>query len=579
MKNKVFMVGMIIMVMMLAQFSMLIGSVKAETITGSDGDVSWSFDSESGILTFSGSGEITGNWRTEIDLFEEKVNKVVIQNGITTLGQFAFQNCKSMKSIDIPNSVEVIEGNAFVDCESLTSITIPDKIGEESEGFISSWFVNCKSLENVDVSSNNKYYSSVDGVVYNKDKTKLIYYPWNKSNTSYKILEGVTSIGEAAFADCEKLTSIDIPNSVSNIETDAFIGCVGITSIKIPNGVKSVEPYTFCGCQSLTYIEIPNSVTIIGDDAFWDCDSLKEVKIPNSVTSIGNGAFLSCDNLTKMEVPNSVTTIGRMAFTACENLKEIKISNSVTSIGVGAFGDCKSLTYIQIPNSVINIGESAFANCLNLTKIAIPSSVTSIGDNAFAYCDNLTIYCKSNSDAQKYAEENNINYVIDDNAPTITALKQEDKYINITATDNNGVGLAYEAYSLDNKNWSSSNKIAVEKSGTYTVYVRDMLDNTATETIDVVIIEDSNKSGKDDNASGKNENGDADKTTNSETDEPKKSDIKTSTETTNVEKNTEDKTQAKTVIPQAGATFPVIIFTAISIIGFVCYKKFKKINY
>ena len=182
-------------------------------------------------------------------------------------------------------------------------------------------------------------------------------------------------------------------------------------------------------------------------------------------------------------------------------------------------------------------------------------------------------YCTSNSTALEYAKENDLPYVIDDNAPTITGVIQDGEYIEISATDNNGVGLEDEAYSLDNKSWSSSNKLAVEKSGTYTVYVRDMLGNTATETIDVVIIEDSNKSGKDDNASGENENGDGDKTTNSETDEPEKS-----TESTNTEKS-EDKTLAKTVIPQAGATFPIIILTAISIIGFVGYKKFKKINY
>lgn len=178
----------------------------------------------------------------------------------------------------------------------------------------------------------------------------------------------------------------------------------------------------------------------------------------------------------------------------------------------------------------------------------------SIENSVFNKNDNLTIYCKSDSTAKTYAVQNEINYILDDDAPTITALKQEDKYINITATDNNGVGLADEAYSLDNKNWSSINKLAVEKSGTYTVYVRDMLDNTATETIDVVIIEDSNKSGKDDNASGENENGDGDKTT-------------------------KDKTQAKTVIPQAGATFPIIALIVVSVIGFVGYKKFKKVNY
>ena len=256
--------------------------------------------------------------------------------------------------------------------------------------------------------------------------------------------------------------------------------------------------------------------------------------------------------LTNIEIPNSIEKIGRFAFTDTYSLNEIIIPESVTEVEMGAFSSCE-----------------------NLNKVVILNNVMSIENSAFNKNDNLTIYCKSDSTAKTYAVQNEINYILDDDAPTITALKQEDKYINITATDNNGVGLADEAYSLDNKNWSSSNKLAVEKSGTYTVYVRDMLGNTATKTIDVVIaeIDDSNKSGKDDNSSGEKENGDADKTTNSETEEHKKSDIKTSTETT------KDKTQAKTVIPQAGATFPIIILTAISIICFVVYKKFKKINY
>ena len=517
MKNKVCMVVIIITVLMLAQFSMLIGCVNAETVTGSDGDVSWSFDSESGTLIFSGSGTITGDWRFEIDSFEEKVKKVVIQNGITTLEQFAFQNCKSIESIDIPNSVEVIEGNAFADCEGLTSITIPDKIGKESEEYISSWFINCESLENVKVSSNNDSYTSIDGVLYNKSKTKLIYYPINKADTSYKIIEGVTSIGDGAFVRCRNLVNIEIPNSVTIIGNSAFSGC-RMTDFKIPNGVTSIEEYAFFYCQDLANIEIPSSVKSIGTDA----------------------------------------------FASCKNLKKVKISNGITSIGDNAFANCPSLTEIVIPHSVTTIGQNAFVQCENLTKAVIQNNETSISYPAFKGSDNLTIYCKSKSKAKQYAEENDIKYVIDDDAPTITTVKQEDKFINITATDNNGVGLADEAYSLDNKNWSSSNKLAVEKSGTYTVYVRDMLGNTGTKTIDVVIIEDSNKSDKDDKVSDGKENENNDKTL---------------IETSNVEKNTEDKTQAKTVIPQAGTTFSIIILTAISIIGFVGYKKFKKIKY
>ena len=153
------------------------------------------------------------------------------------------------------------------------------------------------------------------------------------------------------------------------------------------------------------------------------------------------------------------------------------------SIGDNAFWNCDKLTSITIPDSVTSIGDRAFDNCDNLTSITIPDSVTSIGDRAFDYCNNLTIYCQSNSTAETYAIDNKIDYVIDDDEPTVK-LALDNSYIVVTASDS-GVGLADEAYSIDGTNWYESNKIAVDKSGEYTVYVRDKLGNTNQEKITV----------------------------------------------------------------------------------------------
>ena len=240
----------------------------------------------------------------------------------------------------------------------------------------------------------------------------------------------VTNIGENAFALCEGLTSITIPNSVTNIGDVAFINCAGLTSITIPNSVTSIGDCAFGSCYGLTSVTIPNSVTTIGELTFYRCSSLTSITIPNSVTSIGNSAFSGCRGLNSMTVesenttydsrdnchaiietanntliagckntiiPNSVTSIGKSAFSGCSGLTSITIPNSVTSIGDQAFIDCFGLTSITIPNSVTSIGRAAFEHCSGLTSVTIGNSVTSIGESAFSLCYSLTSITIPNS--------------------------------------------------------------------------------------------------------------------------------------------------------------------------------------
>ena len=204
------------------------------------------------------------------------------------------------------------------------------------------------------------------------------------------IPNSVTSIGENAFEFCSRLTNVNIPNSVTSIESEAFFCCSSLTSVTIPNSVTSIGEYAFSGCSSLTSVNIPNSVTSIGNYAFFECSSLTSVNIPDSVTSIGNDAFLRCSSLTSVNIPNSVTSIGGCAFSGCSSLTSVRIPDSVMSIGEGAFCACSSLTSVTIPNSVTSIGNDAFWNCSSLTSVSIPDSVTSIGDTAFYGCSSLT---------------------------------------------------------------------------------------------------------------------------------------------------------------------------------------------
>jgi uncharacterized protein YjdB len=296
--------------------------------SGTIGQLTWSLDG--GVLTISGTGampDYTSSSNSPWYSNRSNITTVNIQDGVTSIGTYAFNGCTSLTSITIGNSVTTIGGYAFNGCTSLTSITIPNS---------------------------------------------------------------VTSIGNYAFNGCTKLASITIGNSVTTIGGRAFDGCTSLTSVTIPNSVTTIESYAFNGCTKLASITIGNSVTTIGDYAFNGCTSLTSITIPNSVTSIGNYAFNGCSKLASITIGNSVTTIGDYAFYNCAGLTSVTIGNSVTTIGSGAFAGCTSLTSVTIPNSVTTIGSAAFNGCSKLASITIGNSVTTIGQQAFSGCSSLT---------------------------------------------------------------------------------------------------------------------------------------------------------------------------------------------
>jgi len=266
---------------------------------------------------------------------------IIIPSSVTYIDSGAFENCAGLTSITIPNNVTGIDQAAFIKCSGLTSVTIPNSVTYIGDNAFS-W---CTGLKKITVSEGNATYSSVDGVLFNKNKTQLVAYPNARSNI------------------------YTIPNSVKTIGFGAFTGCAGLTSIVIPNNVTAFSDYAFSECTGLSSITIPGSVTAIGNYAFGGCTGLTSLTMPNSVTNIGNYAFWSCAGLTSLTISNKVTVIGEYVFTDCTGVTSVTIPNSVTSIGRSAFYNCKGLTSITIPKSVTNIGNSAFGSCSELKEV------------------------------------------------------------------------------------------------------------------------------------------------------------------------------------------------------------------
>ena len=398
------------------------------------------------------------------------LNKIIIPDTVKIIGESAFYNCSNISELPIPDSVEMIGSQAFGDCHSLRDLTIPKGVKSLGERA----FLNCSSLIAINVSAENSFYSSVDGVLFDKNKTKLICYPCKKAGSKYMIPDTVLTVEENAFERCEELQKVDFSAGITNIGSNAFMYCENLSSVTIPNGVTSIGKEAFSYCSNLKNIELPDTLVKIGcsafsytnyyknnnnwtsgvlyigkhlissnskisstysiaqntlciaDNAFEWVSSLTKIVIPDSVVAIGNDAFMCCINLVDISLPKSITAIGNGAFFNCTSLTKVIIPENVTDIGEFAFNSCNSLTKITIPDSVKTIECGAFLNCKKLNSVIIPSSVIAIGDKAFGYINNtkitsFKIFGTAGSEAEKYAKSNKFAFV--SSKPGLTTLK------------------------------------------------------------------------------------------------------------------------------------------------------------
>ena len=400
---------------------------RAAVTTGQCGpDLTWSLDSKTGVLTITGTGAMW-DWVSYSSLDSEKespfandksICSVILPDGLTRIGNYAFYFCSSLAEVTIPPSLEEIGSSAFLGCVSPLRVNIQD---------LSAWFKKGSSLS-------GSYYLYLNG----NPVTDLI------------VPEGMTEIPSSVFSGCKSIVNAMIPDGVDRIGSYAFQNCDNLLNVTIPASVKSIGNSAFSGCESLKSITVPEGVESIGESAFYYCKALSNITLPDSLKFIDSGAFdntayfdfgLWLDGLlyigkwlidTKGEVTAAFIREGTrgIATGALNNrgaLESVEIPSSVKYINDYAFRNCAKLTEVTLPDGMADIGENAFIGCTGLSSMTVPDSVTSIGRYAIGIASVSLVYMSSDviinkipdfqifgskgSAAESYANENGIAFV------------------------------------------------------------------------------------------------------------------------------------------------------------------------
>ena len=391
---------------------------------------------KNGTLTITGTGKmpdfpnIGAPWYPYID----SITKIVLEEGITTVGSYAFvrckntasvvfpstlkeihtygfDNCRSLKELNLPYGLQRIDRCAFSECVALTRVELPDSV-TTIDGSI---FSNDHNLRYVKLSAGMT--SIPDSMFFNTDSLQTVIIP-----------DGITRIEDTVFRGCDGLTSITLPKQINYIGTAAFADCKNLKNIyvddanpyfcdvdgilfskdmktlinypggrtaysyTIPSGVTKLAYGAFGTARYLYYVYFPDTLTEIGNYAFTWCSNLREITLKKNITKIGNMAFGYCTKLSKVTFENPNISFGSMdwhIFNNCTSLKEFAFPANITSIPTGFLDDCSALRSLTIPESVRSIGSSAISGCSSLTELTIPSKVSRIESSTFWHCTQL----------------------------------------------------------------------------------------------------------------------------------------------------------------------------------------------
>lgn len=326
-----------------------------------------------------------GEWA----LSEKTMEKVEIPNGVKTIGESAFAECKNLSEVKLPESLEQIVGGAFY-YTAVKQINLPDGIKK----IYDNPFVSCENLTSINVSDNNENFSTKNGVLYNKKQNKIIAYPNGKTDSSFTVGKKIKTIGMSAFSGAK------------------------LNKITFKKGVKTIGDWAFSQ-TSIKKLSLPASLKTIGKAAFHECKKLKSVYIPTSVKSIGWGAFMDDKALTKINFKGSSKLVMENAvFTGCYALKKVSVPQTKSCRGA-MFSGCKNLKSVKISSKIKKIYSADFMGCVKLKSITVPKTVKKIGwralgynyeDEEAVYKTKLVIKGYKNSAAHKYAKKNYVKF-------------------------------------------------------------------------------------------------------------------------------------------------------------------------
>ena len=375
----------------------------------------------------------------------KSIKSVETGKSVTSIGTCAFDGCRGLTSVSLGNSVTSLGYEAFSDCTGLISVTIPNSVTSIGEYA----FYKCSNLKKVinfselDIVKGETthgyvaYYADIVGdkidgdFVYDNNNVITEYIgdinvtkieiPLKAKGLYDSVLKGCSQLDTIVWNanDCfdikkhgdpfngvrHRIKSFIFSDEVEHIPPYLCNGMYRLNEITIPNKVASIESYTFSGCSGLTLVNIPNSVMSINDYAFSECTGLSSVIIGSNVTSIGSYAFSSCSSLTTVNIPDNVNSINNYAFSECTGLSSVIIGNNVTSIDSYSFENCSNLTSVTLGERVRTIAQNAFSGCDRLRKvIAYPTSVPSVYQNSFAHY-NAALYVPCDVYDEYYYDE------------------------------------------------------------------------------------------------------------------------------------------------------------------------------
>ena len=380
------------------------GELTKTVDSGTTDEMNWSLNGK-GTLTISGKGDMKYYYYSDRPWhkYKDKIKKVVVEDGITSISSKAFYDCPNLTEVSIANTVTNIESSAFSNCTSLKSISFPSNVTKLGDYVLN----GCTSLENV----------SIPGSV-----TEIGDYAFGNCTSLENLVlpEGVKNLGYGIIYNTI-IESITIPKTVTYSDYDSNGGALAgdqfLKDVVFEDGIESVPANICKKAGSIERVTIPSTVTKIGYSAFRECTEISSINIPKAVSLIDDNAFNGCTSLKNVNMEENTkklfkTEIGSCAFSNCTSLKSISFPSNVTYLGDSILNGCTSLENVSIPGSVTYLGDYAFNGCTSLRSITLPSSITSIGNSIFNNSALETARVYKNSYPLTYCKNNNINYQI-----------------------------------------------------------------------------------------------------------------------------------------------------------------------